>query len=217
MVSIFDNNLEIWEFGYLLVWVFVGKFWKQKFNPEKQHNTNNTKKLITGEQIFVFQYEFLLSDLCGCFFTDSLHGSNDLSYSFVSIFIEGHQILSMKKVEMLFFLSFIVLLSTVSCFEVTFEVSPDGDGLFFFLLFLFYSLFMCTPLFVWLYHFYISKAMEKAEKVAGKLSRKISEHLSDAGWRVSQSIRSEWKKEQWQKVYYALQSSQLFKLKTYSL
>lgn len=90
-----------------------------------------------------------------------------------------------------FFFLFVLLLATDSgeCFEITFQVAPEGDGLIYFLTILLFSLYICTPVLLWTYHYYISKLAEKASKEIAKVSKQMSERLSDAGRKVSQSIR----------------------------
>ncbi len=89
----------------------------------------------------------------------------------------------------LIFFQFLTLLSRVEGFEIVFSID-NGEGLIYFLLILFFSLYICTPVMAWLYHYYISKLAKKAGKELAKVSRRMSDKLSDAGRKVSQSIRS---------------------------
>lgn len=73
-----------------------------------------------------------------------------------------------------------------------FEVTIDtGEGLIYFLLVFFISLNFGTPIVRWVYLNYLAKWFEKAGKEVQKIQKRISERLSDAGRKLTQSIRSE--------------------------
>jgi hypothetical protein len=63
-------------------------------------------------------------------------------------------------------------------------------GLVYFLIVFFFAVNYCTPFLVWTYVTYLAVIVEKAEKEAVKLSKRLTERLSDAGRKVNQSIRS---------------------------
>mmetsp|Transcript_21795 Transcript_21795/g.36458 ORF Transcript_21795/g.36458 Transcript_21795/m.36458 type:complete len:103 (+) Transcript_21795:76-384(+) len=74
--------------------------------------------------------------------------------------------------------------------EIEFTVDT-GEGLIYFLLIFFFSLNFGTPILRWLYVNYVSKWVEKAGKEVTKMSKRFSERMSDAGRKVTQSIRQD--------------------------
>jgi hypothetical protein len=66
-----------------------------------------------------------------------------------------------------------------------------GAGLIYFLVIFFFALNFGTPIVRWLYLNYFRQLVEKASKEVSKMSKRFSERLSDAGRKVSQSIRAE--------------------------
>lgn len=46
-----------------------------------------------------------------------------------------------------------------------------------------------SPFMQWIYVFYLTKLADRASKEIAKVSERLSDRLSDAGRRVSQSIR----------------------------
>mmetsp|Transcript_19715 Transcript_19715/g.21429 ORF Transcript_19715/g.21429 Transcript_19715/m.21429 type:complete len:100 (+) Transcript_19715:3-302(+) len=89
----------------------------------------------------------------------------------------------------LFLLISLLTIDNVKGFEIVFTLDP-ATGLIYLLLILFFSLNIGTPFAFWLYHYYISKLAEKAGKELAKVSKRMSDRISDAGRKVSQSIRS---------------------------
>ncbi len=70
-------------------------------------------------------------------------------------------------------------------------VSIDaGEGLIYLLLVIFFAVNFCTPVIRYIYVSYLANLVEKAQKEAMKASKKMSERMSDAGRKVSQSVRS---------------------------
>jgi hypothetical protein len=66
-----------------------------------------------------------------------------------------------------------------------------GEGLIYFLVFLFFALNFCTPVLVFIYTRFLSVFVERAGKEVIKASQRFTERMSDAGRRTAQSIRPE--------------------------
>jgi hypothetical protein len=70
-------------------------------------------------------------------------------------------------------------------------VSIDaGEGLIYLLLVIFFAVNFCTPVIRYVYVSYLANLVEKAQQQAVKASKKMTERMSDAGRKVSQSVRS---------------------------
>ncbi len=70
-------------------------------------------------------------------------------------------------------------------------VSVDaGEGLIYLLLIIFFAVNFLTPVFRYVYVVYMANLVEKAAKEAVKQHKKMTERMSDAGRKVSQSVRS---------------------------
>ncbi len=65
-----------------------------------------------------------------------------------------------------------------------------GTGLVYLLLVIFFTVNFCTPIARYIYVNYLASMVEKAAKEVAKAQKKFSERLSDAGRKVSQSVRS---------------------------
>eukprot|EP01039_Chlorochromonas_danica_P006888 gene6891-7612_t len=65
-----------------------------------------------------------------------------------------------------------------------------GKGLVYFLLIFFFSLYYATPIVRYVYVTYLTDMIAKAQQEAAKAQKRLTEKLSDAGRKVSQSIRS---------------------------
>lgn len=64
-----------------------------------------------------------------------------------------------------------------------------GDGLVYFLLIFFFGVVFMTPVFRWVYEKYLSVMVEQASKEIAKVSKRLSDRMSDVGRKVSQSVR----------------------------
>jgi hypothetical protein len=65
-----------------------------------------------------------------------------------------------------------------------------GEGLIYLLLVIFFAVNFCTPVIRFVYVSYLANLVEKAQQQAVKASKKMTERMSDAGRKVSQSVRS---------------------------
>jgi hypothetical protein len=65
-----------------------------------------------------------------------------------------------------------------------------GEGLIYLLCALFFTVNFCTPVLRYIYVIYCVKLVEKAVEEAEKAQRRMIDRLSDAGRKVSQSVRS---------------------------
>lgn len=65
-----------------------------------------------------------------------------------------------------------------------------GENLIYFLVLLFFMTNFCTPVFRYIYCIYLESAFEKGLVSLAKAQRKLSERLSDAQRRVSQTMRT---------------------------
>lgn len=72
---------------------------------------------------------------------------------------------------------------------IVFEINT-GEGLVYFLLIFFFIFYFCTPVFRYIYVNYLTDLMERAQQQAVKAQKRLTEKLSDAGRKVSQSIRT---------------------------
>lgn len=72
---------------------------------------------------------------------------------------------------------------------IVFEINTT-TGLVYFLLVFFFIFYFFTPVFRWIYVNYLTDIMERAQQQAVKAQKRLTEKLSDAGRKVSQSIRS---------------------------
>lgn len=64
------------------------------------------------------------------------------------------------------------------------------DGLIFLLLIIFFSVNFGTPIIRWLYLNYLERFAVQAAREIGKAQKRLSERMSDAGRKVSQTIRA---------------------------
>jgi hypothetical protein len=104
--------------------------------------------------------------------------------------ILGLRFEKMKAVMLLQALVLFVLGVSSNAQSTTIQFSIDtGPGLIYFLMILFFILNVVTPIMQWLYVFYLSKAADYAGKEMQKISKKMSDRMSDAGRKVSQRIR----------------------------
>lgn len=70
-------------------------------------------------------------------------------------------------------------------------VSVDaGEGLVYLLVIIFFSINFCTPVVRFVYVNYLAGMVERAAKEVAKAKKKLSERVSDAGRKVSQSVRA---------------------------
>ena len=74
--------------------------------------------------------------------------------------------------------------------EIQFTLNT-GEGLIYFLLVFFMAVNFATPVVRWIYIYYLQKWFERAGKEVSKMQKRISERMSDAGRKLTQSIRSE--------------------------
>ncbi len=65
-----------------------------------------------------------------------------------------------------------------------------GAGLIYLLLILFFLINFLTPIMKWIYLNYLERLVDSANKQVAKISKRISDRLSDVGRKTSQSIRS---------------------------
>lgn len=65
-----------------------------------------------------------------------------------------------------------------------------AEGLIYLLLVIFFLVNFCTPVGKWLYVNYLESFVDKTSKELARIQKKLSERISDAGRKVSQSIRS---------------------------
>ena len=65
-----------------------------------------------------------------------------------------------------------------------------GAGLIYLLLVLFFLINFLTPVLKWIYLNYLERLVDSANKQVAKISKRISDRLSDVGRKASQSIRS---------------------------
>ncbi len=96
------------------------------------------------------------------------------------------------------FLTKMLLLALISCSllptvsaqgsTIVFAVNT-GDGLVYFLLIFFFGVVFMTPVFRWVYEKYLSVMVEQAGKEIAKVSKRLSDRMSDVGRKVSQSVR----------------------------
>lgn len=74
--------------------------------------------------------------------------------------------------------------------EETIEFAIDvEEGLIYLLLITFFAVSYGTPIVRWIYLNYIAKFVKRATKEFQKVSKRFSDRMSDAGRKVSQSIR----------------------------
>ena len=69
-------------------------------------------------------------------------------------------------------------------------VIDTGVGLIYLLLIVFLTVNFCTPVVNWIYINYLERLVESANKQMSKISKRISDRLSDVGRKASQSVRS---------------------------
>eukprot|EP01031_Cornospumella_fuschlensis_P038757 gene38757-47121_t len=72
---------------------------------------------------------------------------------------------------------------------ITFTVDT-GEGLVYLLLILFFVLYYITPVARYVYVHYLTELVERAGQQVVRAQKRMTEKLSDAGRKVSQSIRS---------------------------
>jgi hypothetical protein len=65
-----------------------------------------------------------------------------------------------------------------------------AEGLVYLLLIIFFGVNFCTPVIRYIYVSYLANLVEQAQKEAMRQTKKMSERMSDAGRKVSQSVRS---------------------------
>ncbi len=65
-----------------------------------------------------------------------------------------------------------------------------AEGLVYLLLIIFFGVNFCTPVIRYVYVSYLANLVEQAQKEAMRQTKKMSERMSDAGRKVSQSVRS---------------------------
>lgn len=68
-------------------------------------------------------------------------------------------------------------------------VIDTGVGLIYLLLIIFFSVNFCTPVLNWIYENYLERLVDSAQKQVSKISKRISDRISDVGRKASQSIR----------------------------
>lgn len=73
--------------------------------------------------------------------------------------------------------------------EITFEFNTEA-GLVYFLVIFFFMFNFGTPVARWIYVNYLVQIVDKASKELKKISKRVSDRLSDAGRKVSQQMRS---------------------------
>ena len=73
---------------------------------------------------------------------------------------------------------------------LAFGVATEGANLVYFLIIFFMVFNFATPVGYFLYERYLFKFAEQAAKDISKMSKRLSDRISDAKRRVSQSIRS---------------------------
>lgn len=72
--------------------------------------------------------------------------------------------------------------------EITFEFNTEA-GLVYFLVIFFFMFNFGTPVARWIYVNYLVQIVDKASKELKKISKRVSDRLSDAGRKVSQQMR----------------------------
>jgi hypothetical protein len=72
---------------------------------------------------------------------------------------------------------------------ISFSVDTE-DGLVYFLLILFFALYYATPVVRYVYVNYLTELVDRAGQQVAKAQKRLTEKLSDAGRKVSQSVRS---------------------------
>jgi hypothetical protein len=92
--------------------------------------------------------------------------------------------------KLLLMVTVCVAISDAQGTEVSVGVNM-GEGLIYFLVFLFFALNFCTPVLVFIYTRFLSVFVERAGKEMIKASQRFTERMSDAGRRTAPSIRPE--------------------------
>ena len=95
----------------------------------------------------------------------------------------------LKSVLGLFLALFVVSGNAQSGTQITVSVNA-GTGLIYLLLIIFFMVNFCTPVGRWIFVNYLESFVDKASKELARVQKKLSERISDAGRKVSQSIRS---------------------------
>lgn len=73
--------------------------------------------------------------------------------------------------------------------EIAVEINTE-EGLVYFLIIFFLMFNFGTPVARWIYVNYLVQIVDKASKQLKKISKRVSDRLSDAGRKVSQQMRS---------------------------
>ncbi len=73
--------------------------------------------------------------------------------------------------------------------QIAFEFNA-GTGLVYVLLVVFFIFYYITPIVRYIYVHYLTEAMEKASQQIAKAQKRVTAKMSDAGRKVSQSVRS---------------------------
>jgi Na+/alanine symporter len=72
--------------------------------------------------------------------------------------------------------------------QITFKFNTT-DGLVYFLVIFFFMFNFGTPIARWIYVSYLVQLVDRASKEFKKISKRVSDRLSDAGRKVSQQMR----------------------------
>lgn len=73
--------------------------------------------------------------------------------------------------------------------EIQFTINTD-EGLVYFLVVFFFMFNFGTPVARWIYVNYLVQIVDRASKELKKISKRVSDRLSDAGRKVSQQMRA---------------------------
>ncbi|RYH19772.1 hypothetical protein EON65_25570 [archaeon] len=95
----------------------------------------------------------------------------------------------MISLALLVLLGFCVGNASAQGNSISFTVDT-GEGLVYLLLILFFVLYYITPVVRYVYVHYLTELVERAGQQVVKAQKRMTEKLSDAGRKVSQSIRS---------------------------